>query len=94
MPSGHTAARPRLPRAKRICVAIHRQENVLFFKRLEPEACAILTALRVGRTLSAACATALRDSNPAIDWSARVREWFQTWQALGWFCRRSSRGRT
>jgi len=72
------------------CIA---RRTTCFFKRLEPEAYAILTALRDGRTLSAACAAALRDSNPAIDWSARVREWFQTWQALGWFCRRSNRGR-
>lgn len=88
MPSGLAGARPSLPRARRIWVAVHRQENNLFFKRLDPEAYAILTALRGGRTLSAACAAALRDSNPAIDWTARVREWFQNWQSLGWFCRR------
>jgi hypothetical protein len=88
MPSGLAGARPSLPRARRIWVAVHRQENNLFFKRLDPEAYAILTALRGGRTLSAACAAALRDSNPAIDWSTRVREWFQNWQSLGWFCRR------
>jgi hypothetical protein len=88
MPSGHAGARPRLPRGKRIWVAVHRQQNNLFFKRLEPEAFAILTALRGGRTLSAACASALRESNPAIDRATRVREWFQNWQSLGWFCRR------
>jgi hypothetical protein len=74
-------------------VAVHRQNNMLYFKRLEPEAYAILTALSDGRTLSAACAGALRDAGPAIDWAARVREWFRTWQSLGWFCRRSKRGR-
>jgi hypothetical protein len=75
-------------------VAVHRQNNILYFKRLEPEAYAILTALRDGRTLSAACAVALRDANPAVDWASRIREWFQNWQSLGWFCRRSRRGRT
>jgi hypothetical protein len=74
-------------------VAVHRQNNMLYFKRLDPEAYAILTALRDGRTLSAACAGALREADPAIDWAARVQEWFKTWQALGWFCRRSKRGR-
>jgi hypothetical protein len=88
MPGSRPAARPRLPRPEPICVAVHRQNNLLFFKRLDPEAHAILTALRDGRTLSAACAAALRDSDPAIDWPARVRDWFQTWQSLGWFCRR------
>lgn len=87
-------ARPRLPRREAICVAVHRQQNMLFFKRLEPEAYAILTALRAGRTLSAACVAALRNANPAIDWAARVREWFQAWQSLGWLCRRPARGRS
>jgi hypothetical protein len=94
MPAARTAARPRLPRPQRIFVAVHRQDNLLFFKRLEPEAYAILTALGKGRTLAAACATALRNADPSIDWAGRVQEWFRTWQSLGWFCRRSSRGRS
>ncbi len=95
MPSSSRAtARPRLPRPARICVAVHRQDNLLFFKRLEPEAYAILTALRDGRTLTSACAAALRDADPSVDWAARVQEWFQSWQSLGWFCRRSKRGRS
>jgi hypothetical protein len=24
-----------------------------------------------------------------IDWSAQIKEWFDTWSALGWFCRKS-----
>jgi hypothetical protein len=93
MPHSRPAARPRLPRPARTLVAVHRQKNMLYFKRLEPEAYAILTALRDGRTLSAACAAALREADPAIDWPARVQEWFRVWQSLGWFCRRSKRGR-
>jgi hypothetical protein len=93
MPKSRRATRPRLPRPAKTFVAVHRQKNMLYFKRLEPEAYAILTALRDGRTLSAACAGALREADPAIDWAARVQEWFKTWQALGWFCRRSKRGR-
>jgi hypothetical protein len=93
MPKSRAAARKRLPRPKKTFVAVHRQQNRLYFKRLEPEACAILAALRAGRTLSAACAAALRDADPAVDWAARVREWFRTWQALGWFCRRPKHGR-
>ena len=22
-----------------------------------------------------------------IDWSAQIKEWFDNWSALGWFCR-------
>jgi hypothetical protein len=93
MPRSRPAARPRLPRPMKTFVAVHRQEGMLYFKRLEPEAYAILTALRDGRTLSAACAAALCEAGPGIDWAARVREWFRTWQSLGWFCRRLKRGR-
>ncbi len=46
--SRRPAARSRLPRPERIRVAVHRQENMLYFKRLEPEAFAILTALARG----------------------------------------------
>ena len=91
MPKSRPAARPRLPRAARTFVAVHRQENRLYFKRLEPEAYAILTALRDGRILSVACAAALREADPAIDWAPRVQEWFRTWQSLGWFCPRTRR---
>jgi hypothetical protein len=93
MPTSRAAARPRLPRPAKIFVAVHRQNNMLYFKRLDPEAYAILIALRDGRTLSAACAGALREADPAIDWASRVQDWFRTWQSLGWFCRRSKRGR-
>ena len=87
MPPVHKARRsprPPLPRPSKTFVAVHRQQNMLYFKRLEPQAYAILTALRDGRTLSAAC-TGLGDA-PA----SQVREWFRTWQSLGWFCRRPS----
>jgi hypothetical protein len=87
-----SAAKPRIPRARRTFVAVHRLDNLLFFKRLEPEGYAILMALKNGRTLAAACASALRDADPSIDWASRVRDWFQAWQSLGWFCRRTRRG--
>jgi hypothetical protein len=91
MPSSKPAPRPPLPRPARVCVAVHRQHNMLYFKRLDPEAFAILAALRDGKPLSAACAAALRDADPALDWASTVRDWFKTWQSLGWFSRRSGR---
>jgi len=94
IPKARTAKRPRLPRPEKTFVVVHRQDNMIYFKRLDSEAFAILTALRDGRTLTAACAAALRDADPAIDWAGRVQEWFRTWQSLGWFCRRTKRGRT
>ena len=40
-------------------LAVHRHNNMLYFKRLEPEAFVILTALSRGVTVEDACAEAL-----------------------------------
>lgn len=79
-----------LPKRERIYLAVHRYENTLYFKRLEPEAFAILQELARGQTLEKACATAFaRSKRTNADWSRRVQEWFHDWSALGWFCRRT-----
>jgi hypothetical protein len=72
----------KLPRRQQVFVAVHRYDNAIYYKRLEPEAFAVLAALRDGASLADACAAvpeALAD---------RVREWFATWTTMGWFCRR------
>lgn len=70
------------PRRQRLFVAVHRHDNTLYYKRLEPAAHQILAALRRGRTVAQACAAA-RDIRPA-----QVQTWFKEWVELGWFCRR------
>jgi hypothetical protein len=71
-----------------IFLAVHRIDNSVYFRRLEPEEFAILSALQQGKTLSAAVGTALRKSAiPADKRPAQVQTWFETWSALGWFCR-------
>ncbi len=79
-----------LPKREPIFLAVHRHDNTVYFKRLEPEAFAIVCALRDGATVEAACARALRRADPAIDWASKVREWFSNWAQLGWFCRRKA----
>jgi len=74
--------RPAPPRRGRIRLAVHRHQNNLFYKRLEPAAFRILCALRDGATLSRAIAAGGRGAKPEL-----VRSWFASWQALGWFCR-------
>jgi len=82
--------RLRLPKRERIYLAVHRYENMLYFKRLEPEAFAILRELARGQTLEKACATVLgRSKRTNVNWSHRIQEWFHDWSALGWFCRRT-----
>lgn len=82
--------RPPLPPQQKVYLAVHRHHNQVYLKRLDPEAFEILSALRRGETVETACVTALEASRRLEnDWPARLREWFDTWSALGWFCRPS-----
>jgi hypothetical protein len=84
-------ARPRPPRPERCCVAVHRHEGRIYFKRLEPAAYRILVAIRAGRPLASALAAGIpRARTPREDWGAKVQEWFRTWMELGWFARRGA----
>jgi hypothetical protein len=84
----HTRSRRRrLPKAERIYLAVHRADNMIYFKRIDQEAFTILTSLREGMTLSSAV--------DEVDWSGRnieeamadVQKWFAYWSAAGWFCK-------
>jgi putative DNA-binding protein len=77
-----------LPRPSRTFVVVHRLENRLFYKRLEPDAFRILAALAGGMTL----ARAVSAGGPRVA-PAKVRAWFTTWMALGWFCARGNKRR-
>ena len=80
--------RIRLPARADIHLAVHRHDNRLYFKRLEPEAFAILSALNRGVTVENACVEAITSSKRSDgDWAARIKGWFQNWAALGWLCR-------
>ena len=62
-----------------IHLAVHRYENSVFSKRLEPAAYRILCALRDGATLGAACESAGSEA------AGKIEGWFANWSALGWF---------
>jgi hypothetical protein len=81
-----TLRRVSLPEPRATYVAVHRYDNRLYYKRLEPEAFRILTALRRGMSLESACTTALRLAPPTVDWGVHLKEWFESWSSLGWFC--------
>lgn len=71
-----------------IFLAVHRIDNAVYFRRLEREEFAILSALRDGKTLGAAVEVAFRKSAvPAEARPEKVQTWFATWAAMGWFCR-------
>jgi hypothetical protein len=77
-----------LPEPQVTYLAVHRFDNMLYFKRLEPEGYAILEALGAGTALEDACVKAVEASTrTGIDWQALIKEWFDNWAALGWFSR-------
>jgi hypothetical protein len=81
----------RLPKRERIHLVVHRYDNMLYYKRVEPEAFAILSGLAKGLTVEKACLAALAKSKRANEkWAQQVQEWFHDWSALGWFCRRKT----
>lgn len=74
-------------RGQPIHLAVHRQDNRIYTKRLEADAFRLLTALAQGRTVEEACAEAIAGSmEPEADWPRRIQEWFASWSALGWLC--------
>jgi hypothetical protein len=82
--------RIRPPKREKVYLVVHRHDNMLYYKRLDREAFAILTALSRGATVEDACVEAVNASvRTDIDWPAQIKEWFDNWSALGWFCRLS-----
>ena len=69
------------PRRQRVFLAVHRAEETVYHKRLEPEPFRVLSALRDGATLAEACARVPRGR------MGEVGGWFQGWGRLRWFAR-------
>jgi len=77
-----------MPRAKKTYVAVHRQENIVYFKRLKPEAFALLRALKEGQPLSQAIESSVNWSGKKLERvMEQLHDWFANWSSLGWFCR-------
>ena len=70
-----------------IFLAVHRFDDSVYFRRIEPEEFVILSALRKGKPLDKAIEAALRKTSiPLEERPESVQRWFQNWAALGWFC--------
>ena len=66
-------------------LAVHRHQDLVYYKRLEPGQFRLLSALQTGATLEKAFAelAGLKISgNPG----ETVQMWFASWAVLGWFC--------
>lgn len=78
-----------LARGMALHIAVHRVDNQLYYKRLEPEAALLLRALKAGQTLAEACARAFAHSQlNSVDQAEKIRSWFALWMRLGWLCAR------
>jgi Putative DNA-binding domain len=84
-PSHHAREKKlRLPRRKRLLLAVHRWDNGIYYKHLEPAEHAILLALRDGKSVVRACERgAQADANLSGE---QVQKWFKAWAQLGWLC--------
>lgn len=70
-----------------IFLAVYRLDYSVYFKRLDPEGFAFLTAIRAGGSLSDATMLAFQQSEiPANKLLGAVQSWFENWSSLGWFC--------
>ncbi len=69
-----------------VYLAVHRLENSIYFRRLEREEFAVLSALHKGCTLEQAIIAGFRGSAiPVSERAGQAGAWFQNWSALGWF---------
>jgi hypothetical protein len=83
-------ARISLPAMKRVSVylAVHRYDDIVYYRRIDREAFLMLTSLRDGSTLAEALVTAFRRSRLSADQQAeKIQATFAHAAELGWFCR-------
>jgi hypothetical protein len=70
-----------------VFLAVHRIDDSVYFKRLEPEAFKFLNALREGKDLSSAVGCAFAGSSVSeSELLSILQDWFKNWSTLGWFC--------
>ncbi len=75
-----------------VFLAVHRLDFSVYFRHIEPEEFALLSALRSGKTIERAIELAFRKSAvSAADRAAFIQHSFQTWATLGWFCQPDKR---
>src|SRR5262249_51957619 len=76
----------KLPKARKTYLAVHRQENMVYFKRLKPEAFALLRAMQQGKPLSQAIESSVDWSGNRLERGMEQRpDWFANWWSLGCF---------
>jgi hypothetical protein len=76
------------PEPERICLAVHRMDDSVYYKRLQLESFRMLNALSKQKPLEQAIDIAFENSPmPEQERILAVQQWFGNWAELGWFCR-------
>jgi len=84
----HRRAKTKLPRKlkrRENFLAVHRYQDLVYYKRIEPGQFHLLSALQSGATLEKACAD-LAGLKISGNLRETIQKWFSSWAALGWFC--------
>jgi putative DNA-binding protein len=70
-------------------IAVHRINNLVYYKSLDRAQYEVLQALQRGATLAKSCSTLLKQHNRSGEQASRlVQQWFSDWASFGWFCSR------
>jgi len=68
---------------KPILLAVHRHNDTVYYKRIEPGQFRLLSAFKTGASLAEACEDLAQSRAADL---TQIRSWFESWAALGWFC--------
>jgi hypothetical protein len=74
-------------RSRPICLAAHRVDLSVYYRRLQREEFSTLAAIREGKPLGEALDAGFSKSHlPEQNRARQVRNWFNNWAQLGWIC--------
>jgi hypothetical protein len=77
---------------REIFLVVHRMDYSVYFRRIDREEYALLSALRAGKSIERAIELAFcKSSLSEFERGEYVRHCFETWATLGWFCRLRAR---
>jgi hypothetical protein len=69
-------------------IAVHRFDDMVYYRRLEPEAYRILSAIRAGEPIGTAIENGFEGTSlTPDDAQMHIAQWFSIWAQLGWLCR-------
>ena len=65
-------------------LAVHRHNDTVYYKRLQPGQFRLLCAFQAKATVAEACEQLAESAQADL---GQVKPWFESWAALGWFCK-------